>query len=70
MHRGRLVWAGVALSLIVLKPQMAFLVPVCLLASEYVRVAELAEMWSARLTAGERERVFGGTATSVYRLED
>ncbi|MEP6752981.1 MAG: glycosyltransferase family 87 protein [Candidatus Dormiibacterota bacterium] len=37
MHRGQLVWAGVALSLIVLKPQMAFLVPVCLLASGHAR---------------------------------
>ena len=44
--------------------------PVCLLAGEYARVAELVELWAARLTAAERARVFGGTATSVYRLED
>jgi L-fuconolactonase len=44
--------------------------PVCLLAGEYARVAELVESWAARLTATERERVFGGTAMSVYRLED
>lgn len=44
--------------------------PVCLLAGEYARVAELVELWAARLTGDERERVFGGTATSVYRLED
>jgi hypothetical protein len=37
MHRGHPLWAGVALSLIVLKPQMAFLVPVCLLASGHAR---------------------------------
>jgi hypothetical protein len=37
MHRGHPLWAGVALSLIVLKPQMAFLVPLCLLASGHVR---------------------------------
>ena len=44
--------------------------PVCLLAGEYARVAELVESWAAGLTAPERERVFGGTAMSVYRLED
>jgi L-fuconolactonase len=44
--------------------------PVCLLAGEYARVAELVELWAARLTATERERVFGGTAMLVYRLED
>jgi len=37
LHRGHPVWAGIALSLIVLKPQMAFLVPICLLASGHSR---------------------------------
>ena len=37
MRRGHQVWAGVALSLIVLKPQMAFLIPICLLASGRAR---------------------------------
>ena len=44
--------------------------PVCLLAGEYARVAEVVETWSARLTSTERERLFGGTAASVYRLEE
>src|SRR5258708_8244155 len=33
----RPVWAGVVLSLIVLKPQMALLVPLCLLVSGHAR---------------------------------
>ena len=37
MRKDRPVWAGLALSLIILKPQMAFLVPVCLLMSGHVR---------------------------------
>lgn len=37
MRRGHSVWAGVALSLIVLKPQMAFLVPICLVVSGHAR---------------------------------
>ena len=37
MRREHPVWAGLALSLIVLKPQMAFLIPVCLLASGHAR---------------------------------
>jgi hypothetical protein len=37
MRRGNSVWAGVALSLIVLKPQMAFLVPICLVVSGHAR---------------------------------
>ena len=42
--------------------------PVCLLAGEYARVADVIERWADRLTTGERARVFGGTAESVYRL--
>ena len=37
MRRGNSVWAGVALRLIVLKPQMAFLVPICLVVSGHAR---------------------------------
>jgi alpha-1,2-mannosyltransferase len=37
MRRGNSVWAGVALSLIVLKPQMAFLVPICIVVSGHAR---------------------------------
>jgi hypothetical protein len=37
MRRQHPVWAGFALALIVLKPQMAFLVPVCLLVSGHAR---------------------------------
>jgi hypothetical protein len=37
MRRDREVWAGLALSLIVLKPQLAILVPLCLLVSGHAR---------------------------------
>jgi alpha-1,2-mannosyltransferase len=37
MRRDRPVWAGVVLSLIVLKPQLALLVPLCLLVSGHAR---------------------------------
>ncbi len=37
LTRDRPGWAGVALSFLVLKPQLAFLVPVCLLVSGHVR---------------------------------
>jgi alpha-1,2-mannosyltransferase len=37
LRRGHSVWAGVALSLIVLKPQMAFLVPICLVVAGHAR---------------------------------
>jgi hypothetical protein len=37
MKRDRLVWAGLLLSLIVLKPQLALLVPICLLVSGHAR---------------------------------
>ena len=42
--------------------------PVCLLAADYPRVVSVIERWAERLTAAERERVFGGTAQAVYRL--
>ncbi len=37
MRRDRQLWAGVVLSLVVLKPQLALLVPVCLLVAGYAR---------------------------------
>jgi alpha-1,2-mannosyltransferase len=37
MRKDHPVWAGLALSLIILKPQMAFLVPMCLLVSGHAR---------------------------------
>jgi hypothetical protein len=37
MRRDRQVWAGVALSLVVLKPQLALLVPICLLVAGHPR---------------------------------
>jgi alpha-1,2-mannosyltransferase len=37
MRRDHPVWAGLALSLIVIKPQMAFLVPICLLVSGHAK---------------------------------
>src|SRR5258708_19003063 len=45
MRHDRPVWAGVVLSLIVLKPQLAFLVPLCLLVSRHART------FGARLVA-------------------
>jgi L-fuconolactonase len=43
--------------------------PVCLLASDYVGVVTMVARWAQWLTVPERERVFGGTARAVYRLE-
>jgi L-fuconolactonase len=42
--------------------------PVCLLASDYARVVELAQMLMAGLSATERENVFAGTAARVYGI--
>jgi L-fuconolactonase len=44
--------------------------PVCLLAAPYERVLGLVEELTGALTPAERNRVFGGTATEVYRLDD
>jgi L-fuconolactonase len=43
--------------------------PVCLLAAPYDRVVATAHELTAELTRGERDRIFGGTATQVYALE-
>jgi L-fuconolactonase len=42
--------------------------PVCLLAASYKEVVDTACELTAALSPSERERVFAGTATSVYRL--
>jgi L-fuconolactonase len=42
--------------------------PVCLLAASYADVVGAAEALVAGLSATERDQVFGGTATRVYRL--
>ena len=42
--------------------------PVCLLATDYSRVAEIVERWTGRLSAVERARVWGGTAQAIYSL--
>jgi L-fuconolactonase len=42
--------------------------PVCLLASDYARVVELAQMLIAELSEAERENVFAGTAARVYGI--
>ena len=44
--------------------------PVCLLAAEYSRVVDVVERWASRLSAPERARVFGGTASQVYRISE
>jgi len=42
--------------------------PVCLLAAEYHEVIAAAEAVTAQLSPDEREAIFAGTATRVYRL--
>lgn len=44
--------------------------PVCLLAAGYSRWAEVARGCVAELSAGERERVLGGTAVEAYGLKE
>ena len=44
--------------------------PVCTLAASYSRVVDTAEELLGALTDAERSMVFGGTATSFYRLDD
>ena len=43
--------------------------PVCRLVSSYREVVADAEAFAAELSPGERERVLGGTAAEVYRLD-
>ncbi|MCP4617684.1 MAG: amidohydrolase family protein, partial [Bradyrhizobium sp.] len=43
--------------------------PVCLLAGSYDQVIEALDANLGRLTAAEREGVFGGVAASFYGLE-
>jgi L-fuconolactonase len=42
--------------------------PVCLLAAPYAQVAEIVEQWAERLSASERDALWGGTARRVYRI--
>jgi L-fuconolactonase len=42
--------------------------PVCLLASSYQRVYDLAAGYCSRLSAGEQQHVFGGAAQRCYQL--
>lgn len=42
--------------------------PVCLVASDYARWFAFVDSATAALSAPERERILGGTATAVYRL--
>jgi L-fuconolactonase len=42
--------------------------PVCLLAAPYAQVAGIVEQWSKRLSASERDALWGDTARRVYRL--
>lgn len=42
--------------------------PVCTLATSYERWVETVSSWASRLSAGERDRILGGTALEVYRL--
>lgn len=42
--------------------------PVCTLATGYERWAQTISSWASRLSAGERDRILGGTALEVYRL--
>jgi L-fuconolactonase len=42
--------------------------PVCLLAAPYAQVAEIVEQWAAKLSASERDALWGDTARRVYRI--
>lgn len=42
--------------------------PVCVLAASYAEVAQTAGQLTEKLSEGEREEIFGSTATRVYRL--
>jgi L-fuconolactonase len=42
--------------------------PVCLVATSYSGWLKTVEGWACRLSSAEQERLFGGTAAEVYRL--
>jgi L-fuconolactonase len=42
--------------------------PVCLVASEYAQWFEVLRTYFAGFSEGERDAIFGGTATDVYQL--
>jgi L-fuconolactonase len=43
--------------------------PVCLLAASYDRVVGVVEEYAARLSAGERDGLFGGNAARFYGVD-
>ncbi|HEU4579684.1 MAG TPA: amidohydrolase family protein [Polyangiaceae bacterium] len=43
--------------------------PVCTLATGYGRWLDTIQGWASRLSTAERERILGGTALEVYRLD-
>jgi L-fuconolactonase len=43
---------------------------VCLLVSEYAEWADIIERWSSRLSAADREWIWGKTAARVYGLDE
>jgi len=42
--------------------------PVCLLAAPYAQVVGIVEQWAAKLSASERDALWGDTARRIYRL--
>lgn len=42
--------------------------PVCLLAAPYAQVAEIVEQWAEKLSASERDALWGDTARRLYRI--
>jgi L-fuconolactonase len=42
--------------------------PVCLLAASYAQVTEIVDQWAAKLSASERDALWGDTARRIYRL--
>jgi L-fucono-1,5-lactonase len=43
--------------------------PVCLVASRYAAWLEIVQNWATQLSESEQDRLFGGTAAEVYRLD-
>lgn len=42
--------------------------PVCLLAAPYAQVAEIVQQWAEKLSASERDALWGDTARRLYRI--
>jgi L-fuconolactonase len=43
--------------------------PVCTLVASYAATTQIVDRWSSRLSASDREWLWGGTAAKVYRLD-